>query len=330
LKAILITTKLYPEISQFGGGAGRRLPPLVDRPFLQHVVESIIDVGATDVEIILSTPSNAARELIGNGARWGVRVRYLENPRLTPYEALCQSRMVADDEPFLLAHSDLLPQIDALSAPAANTPVFYCWSDGGERWTGWALLRKKDLPFPGSIASPQQYLDRIWLEFAGYRALLPASVRLVAQPLSMRTYANLIEAHLKVLQKQHQGLLWTGREVSPHVWISRNVTIHRTTELIPPVFIGENSRLSVQTRIGPSVAIGRDCLIDRQTTLADSVVCPGSYVGEGLEFRDAYIDRNRLVNARLLAEVENVDEVLLGSVYGYGGLTGRKAGSWIA
>jgi NDP-sugar pyrophosphorylase family protein len=320
---------LHPEISVFGGGGGRRLPPLVDRPFLQHVVESIIDAGATDIEIILTAPSSAARELIGNGARWGVKVRYHENPQLTPYEVLHWNRVANDDEVFLLAHSDLLPQIDSLNTSAAATsPVFYCWSDDTDKWTGWALLRKKDLSFPAAVTSPQQYFDRLWPEIGGSKGLLPVNIQPVAKPLSMRTYPNLLEAHMRVLQKQHKGLLWTGREVSPHVWISRNVNIHRTATLIPPVFIGENCRLSTQTQIGPGVTIGRDCLIDRKTIIVNSIVCPGSYVGEGLEFRDAYIDRNRLVNARLLTEVENVDEVLLGSVYGYGSPTGRKAESW--
>jgi mannose-1-phosphate guanylyltransferase/phosphomannomutase len=143
------------------------------------------------------------------------------------------------------------------------------------------------------------------------------------------TYQDLIEAHLRVLHGQHPGLLLTGREIAPGVRVSRNATIHRTAKLVGPAFIGENCRIGEYCHLGQGASIGRDCVIENRTVVESSVLCPGSYVGEGLELRQVYVDRGWLVNTRLGAEIDNVDECLLGSVYASSGRLAKKAVSWI-
>jgi lipopolysaccharide/colanic/teichoic acid biosynthesis glycosyltransferase len=89
-------------------------------------------------------------------------------------------------------------------------------------------------------------------------------------------------------------LLVHGKEVNEGVWLSRNVRIHPSASLVPPVYLGENCEVGEGARLGPQVFVGRDCVIDRQAALANSVVLPGSYVGEGVEAEDALVDRDRL------------------------------------
>jgi hypothetical protein len=57
-------------------------------------------------------------------------------------------------------------------------------------------------------------------------------------------------------------------------------------------------------------------MIERETSVLDSVVCGGSYVGQQLALRGVVVDRSRLISTRWGAEIEDVDELLLGSVYG--------------
>jgi lipopolysaccharide/colanic/teichoic acid biosynthesis glycosyltransferase len=67
-------------------------------------------------------------------------------------------------------------------------------------------------------------------------------------------------------------------------------------------------------RLGPYAAVGKDCVLEAHSTVTNSVIFPGSYVGEGLELRDVIVDRNRLVNPRLGGVVVVSDNFLLASL----------------
>jgi NDP-sugar pyrophosphorylase family protein len=330
MKAILIVNRLYPAAPRRTAGRGRGLPPLVDRPFLQHVVEAIIEAGAEEIHVILSGDSTVVEETFGKGHQWGVALRY-HRPAAGEgaYEAVSEIPL-SDDNPIFLAHADTLPQLGLEPLARSTAPVFYCWKDGGRtRWTGWAVVRADDLKKRDAGFDGKGLLDRPEIVPIIAAHFHSSTIEEVPKPLSLTSYQDLIEAHLRVLRQQHTGLLLTGRKIAPGVNVARNVTIHRTARLTGPLFIGENSRIGEHCHVGPGASIGKDCLIESRTAIENSVVCPGSYVGEGLDLRQVYIDGGRLVNTRLFAEVERVDELLLGCVYGPRRVSRKKVASWI-
>jgi mannose-1-phosphate guanylyltransferase/phosphomannomutase len=332
LKAILIINQIYPEAARVSTNTERSLPPLVDRPFLQHAIETLVEAGAEEIDIVLPGSSKFLDGAFGSGSRWGIDIRYVATPdSANPYDALTSIEMPPGDSAVLLAHADTLPQIKEEGALQCSTPTFFCWRDGGVvRWTGWAVLRSGDV---GKICIGSNSKD-VFHEYCvhanvperGYNSVIEE----VPRPLMVTSYSQLLDAHLRVLRNQHSGLHLTGREIGRGVRISRNVTIHRTAKVIGPVYIGENCRISEHCHIGPGASIGHDCLIESRTAIEDSIVCPGSYVGEGLDLRQAYVDGRRLVNSRLKTEIESVDELLLGRVYrSKRGFGIKTAVSWI-
>lgn len=283
------------------------LPPLVDRPFLQHIVEVIFDLGIGQIELVVDRSPATVQELLRDGSRWGGKCRYhVLRPSQHCYELLKEIPAPDPEEPILLAHWDRLPDLDANAASLVSTTLF-CWN---ERWTSWAVIRAGSLTGIPESASEDQLYD--------YLASLGDSVQIaqVRKPLNARSYADLVESNRRVLSKEYPNLILTGREVSPGVWISRNVKVHRTARIVPPAFLGENCSIGSLVQVGPAAAIGKNCLIDRETNVSDSVVCQGSYIGEGLELRDVVVDRSRLINTRLNAVVEGVDGLLLGDTSG--------------
>lgn len=330
MRAILIGNQLYPEISRQNRGSETGLPPLLDRPFLQHVIESIIEAGANEIDLILPGTSTLVHEALGHGARWGVVLRYHQIPGdASPYAYVSEVAMPDNESSVLLAHADVLPQLRHDTWVEQVAPRFFCWLDGEARWTGWAILRSEDLLWLRVAFNAQDIFDRYCIR-SGSTACFPhPAIEEVPRPLLVRTYSDLIEAHARVLQNQHTGLLLTGREIAPGIRISRNVTIHRTTRLAQPVFVGPNCHISEHCHIGPGAFIGSDCIIENRTVVENSVVCAGTYVGEGLDLRQVYIDRGRLVNARLLTEIDDIDELMLGSVYRPAAKSSKKIVSWI-
>ena len=118
-------------------GADERAPafllPLIDRPFLQHVVEYVMDAGLVDsIEVVVSHMPERVEALLGDGTRWGVPIRYhLARDRAAPYASLSR---FAGDGPILLVHGDCLP--DAALNETGSTPGLKAFCREGI-WTGW-------------------------------------------------------------------------------------------------------------------------------------------------------------------------------------------------
>src|ERR1044071_7683009 len=121
MKAIVIATGINPDIFALNEHYPSELVPLLNRPFIQYVVEYLIDKGITRVDFILSYLPEKIEEFIGDGSRWGVSVNYhLCRDETTPYRKLKEICLAdQEDERFLLAHADRLPrfQFDSTDAP---------------------------------------------------------------------------------------------------------------------------------------------------------------------------------------------------------------------
>jgi len=297
-----------PQPLRSPGAAWGDLSPLVDRPFLEHVVESVVGQGVRRIDFILPEEKQTARAILGDGTRWGAQIRCYSAGNRPLYDALKLIPLRNSDEAVLIAHSDRLPLIRLDAARAV--PTLFCWRGTKLSWTGWGVIRAADtLGFPEGIE--ERDLFSFLLE-----TCRGVSCEEGPRPLTARSYEDLIEANRRALAKEFPGLLVGGKEVQPGVWVARNVTVHPTAKLAPPAFLGENSRLGAMVRVGPAASIGRDCMIERETLVSDSVVCGGSYVGQQLSLRGVVVDRSRLVSTRWDAEIEGVDDLLLGSVFG--------------
>jgi hypothetical protein len=113
----------------------------------------------------------------------------------------------------------------------------------------------------------------------------------------MRGFDEIMAAHRDVLRGEWHGLLLNGKPVEPDVWLARNVMLHPSAVLVPPVYIGADCEVAAGARVGPNVIVGPGCVIDRRATLADSLVLPGTYLGEAVDLEDAIVDRDRVARA---------------------------------
>jgi len=279
--------------------------PLIDRPVLQHVLEYIVDLGVHSFDFVLSDRPDEIERYFGDGKRWGCTIRYhLVRDSAAAYRAA--QTLPQSDECVLVAHADRLPLLPA----GALTDSAACVYSGGE-WCGWAVAPGSVLPQLASAGAEAE-------AEAILRAAAPARVE-SALTLSFRDYPAYLEAHRAVLEQRFPMLLLTGRQAADGIWLSRNVAIHPTARLTAPVFIGENCRIGEDVQLGPHAVVGADSALDRQSTVRNSLVLPGSYVGEALDLENSIVEQGRLVNVDLGAEIAIGDEFLLGS------LAGRKS-----
>lgn len=307
MKVIVIATG-----TDIAGGGEREIEPAelrwtIDRPFVQHVVEKLVDGGAQEIHFVLARRPEHFEQLLGDGSRWGARFSYhLAMEAGRPYDVL-GTVPVAPGEEILLVHADQL-----VSSPywieASRSPCAFVWNAG---WTGWARVRMDWLVRTGPG------LDRagLWMEL-GRECAATEGLICVPEPLQTRDCGDFHRSVGRVLRGEHEGLLLFGYPASPGVWLERNVSLDATARLVPPVYLGENCHVGPGVTIGPGAAIGANSYVDQKATVVESVIQPGTYVGEGVEIERAIVDRESLVDLPAGAAVTVPDELLLGSLEG--------------
>lgn len=285
--------------------------PLVDRPFIQHVLERLVRFGFRDFDVILSQRPETVEGLLGDGTRWGCCIRYhLARDPQRPYGPLRFFQPADAPAPLLLVHADRLPDID-LSATAAAVGRQPCClvvdnADEAAQWTGWAWL-------PSTWAPPADVQD---LDAIGLEAVLMTDAETIRVPRTdgVETADRLLAAHRAFFEGKLNDLLVRGREVEAGIWLSRNVSLHPSASLQAPVYIAEDCRVGPGVTVGPYSVVGDHCVLDAGARIAESVVAPGSYVGAGVEIDRSFVDKNLMVNARLGSEILVTENFLLGAI----------------
>jgi hypothetical protein len=320
MTAILIATQKWLQMERLGERYPSAMLPLMDRPFIQHVIEILVNRGCSRFEVVLSHLPEKIEALLGDGKRWGVDVRYHLVPRPDrPYRPLKLLADQPDNQPILLAHADRLVLADIFgSKPVspADGSVLYYFRDhtapSGQperKWSGWGWLSREclaDIPENSDENQLQAYLEE-----QNDSRIEEADL---FRPLSVQSGGDLIVSHLGVLTKKNSGLMIRGQEIEATIWLARNVSLHPTAKLIPPLYIGENCRIGRGVQIGPDAVIGHNCVLDEKSSVTRSVIFPGSYVGEALELSDAIVDKNCLINVRVGSEITIREDFILGSL----------------
>jgi len=294
--------------------------PLMDRPFVQHLVEYVVEQGILRLEFIFSHLPEKLEYFLGDGSRWGCSFGFhLARDPLHPYDMLKTIGYAEDEGAVLVGHADILPEMHIKETSPEKVPgkpvlLFVNRNVSSENgadpdWTGWGWISRDTL---------KQVPDN--LDKRGFESHLRILAGDGSSPveaeklLNMQSYGQMLSSHKILLRKEFPGITLKGKEADEGIWLSRNVSLHPTAIIEAPVFIGENCRIGKGTHLGPDAVIGRDCILDSDCTVTGSIVFPGSYVGEGLELNEVIIDRSRLISIKSGAAVSIADNFILGGM----------------
>jgi NDP-sugar pyrophosphorylase family protein len=316
---ILIATGESGAMTMLNETVPAPMIPLVDRPFIQHVVEFLVGQGTTGFDVILSHLPQQIEKLLGDGSRWGCSFRYHLVRDPGQIQRVVRTIAHGHDGSYLLADATAIPQVDVSREPhgeaARQAPVLYCLEHGGSgpkdaaSWTGWAWL-------PGDALQDLPALPRWGDLYPWVLDRYGGQCSLVTVPCTIRmdSYTNVLAANARVLDKGFPDLLMTGREVEDGVWLARNVVIQPGARITPPVYVGQNCRIGRGVHLGPYAAIGGNCVLDDNSSISNALVFPNTYVGESLELKDVIVERNRLINERFGSGTTITDEFILSSI----------------
>ena len=259
--------------------------PLADRPILHHIVDFLVGRGVRQFEFVLGHLPEKIEAYLGDGSRWGSTFNFhLGQSTSRPLE-LVRAITAGFQDDVVLGRGDTLPDIQPQSA---DGPTIYV--SATEAWTGWAVLPASARHFTrfeaqtlGGFVNDDQVFKKV----------------VVTRQLNFENVQEFLRSQKDFLNGSAGSAEISGRQIQPGVWISRNVSLQPEVQFKAPVYVGPNCKIAAGVCIGPSVVIGEGCIVDEQSSIANTLVAPGTYIGQGLELDHAIVDRNRLVNARL-------------------------------
>jgi mannose-1-phosphate guanylyltransferase len=319
------------------GGEGTRLRPLtstvpkpvvplVDRPFISFMLDWLVRHGIDDVIMSCGFLASGVRNVLGDGAGLGIRLRFVEEPDPRGTAGALKFAEPMLDERFLMLNGDVLTDLD-LSAQIAQH----------EQTGAKATLALVPVADPSAYGLVHLQDDRSVRDF-------------VEKPSPDAIDTNLISAGAYVLERDVLELVPPDRSVSieREVWprlignglygfpaesywldigsperylqatfdiIEGNVATPVAERLgdgwlaiddgatvqgrvVPPAVIERGVHVAPGAHVGSLVVLGDGVTIGAGTTVERAVIMRGSEIGEGCTLRDCIVAGGCRVGAR--------------------------------
>ncbi len=300
------------------GGEGTRLRPLtstvpkpvvplVDRPFIAYMLEWLRGHGVDDVVMSCGFLASGVRNVIGDGGEYGVRLRYVEEPRPLGTGGAVKFAEDLLDERFLMLNGDVLTDLD-LSAQIAmhEEKGARCTLAliGVEDPSAYGLVRRHD---DGSVKeflekpSPDQ-VDTNLISAGAYvmerdvLSLIPPATncsierevfpRLVGQGLfgyagegywlDIGTPQRYLQATFDILERNVHTAVGDRLDGS---FLALADGVRAEGRVVPPALVEHGVSIAAGARIGSLAVLGSDVTVGPRTTIEQAVVLQGATVG---------------------------------------------------
>ena len=116
MKGVILAAGRGSRLSVHDDQEPKVLLPVAGQAIIEHTIDAFIDVGVTELAIVIGHQGAAVRESVGDGADRGVQIQYVHNQDYTMGNArsLLSAKSFAGGEPFLLAMADHMVSADLL------------------------------------------------------------------------------------------------------------------------------------------------------------------------------------------------------------------------
>jgi glucose-1-phosphate thymidylyltransferase len=109
LKGLILSGGKGTRLRPITHTGAKQLVPVANKPILFYGIEAIRDAGIGEVGIVVGDTHKEIREAVGDGARWGIKVTYIEQEApLGLAHAVKISEGFIKEEPFVMYLGDNL------------------------------------------------------------------------------------------------------------------------------------------------------------------------------------------------------------------------------
>lgn len=308
MKAIILCAGLGTRLRPLTFTTAKHLIPVANKPVLYYGIESLAEVGVTEVGILVSKESwPIIANAVDDGSQWGVRVSYIEQPepRGLAHAAQCAESFVAGDDFIMYLGDNIIPEglqgvVGEFRRKRANAVIMLKEVEDpsafgiavldGDRIV--RLIEKPKQPpsnlaivggyvFDASIFDSIRRIKPSWRNEYEITDAIQASIErgLAVYPYVMRGWwkdtgkpADILEANRAVLEGLRPDI---RGEIDGESSLDGALVLGEGSRIVGstirgPVAIGDGVEIVAST-IGPYVSIGSKSRIDR-CTVANTVI----------------------------------------------------------
>jgi hypothetical protein len=156
MKALLICPADRDKVSALAECGPLSNLPILGRSLIEHWLEHLVTLGAKEVGLLASDRPAQVRALVGDGARWGLRVTVQPELRELTLEEARAKYVTEDDGPWLERPNDVI-RVDMLPT-LPNAPLF-------DSYAAWFGVVAQTLPLPGAAnrLGVQEIRPGVWV-----------------------------------------------------------------------------------------------------------------------------------------------------------------------
>lgn len=284
--------------------AAQDIPVAVDFPaallpfgcssFMETALDQLADLGVKHIDLVVSARPEALRQLLGQGERWGIQLRWhLAKDATTPYSVL-QSLGLNQVDQVLLGHADRWIAADALASMAANGQVLaHTQNVTAVVWAGWGVVT------PDILKAMPLHCDE-----ASF------GVHLCSQTTRLQVLdaAQFLEPHnaAALLNAQQFALKDESMHRVPPTWLraswgaySPDAVLECGAQIEGPALIGAGCFVAQGAHIGAGTVLSRDVIVSTGSVIRHSVVLPQTFIGQNLELDSTVVNAQSVQHLRL-------------------------------
>ena len=310
------------------GGEGTRLRPLtstvpkpvvplVDRPFIAFMLEWLRRHGVDDVIMSCGFLATSVRNVLGDGAGLGIRLRFVEEPDPRGTAGALKFAEPMLDERFLMLNGDVLTDIDlseqiaqhertGAKATLALVPVADPSAYGLVHLNDDRSVRDfVEKPSPDAIdtnliSAGAYVLDREILELVPPDRNVSIEREVWPRLIGAGLYGFPSESYWLDIGSPERYLQGTFDIIEGNVttavgerlgddWLAIDADAEVHGRVIPPAVIERGASVAAGAHVGSLVVLGEDVSIAAGAIVERAVILNGTKIGEGCTLRDCIV-----------------------------------------
>lgn len=328
MKALILIGGFGTRLRPFTLKTPKPLLPLVNRPFLDYQLESILAAGIKEVILSIAYHPELFKEALGDGRRYGLKFHFAEEKTPLGTGGAVKNAQSFIDQPVVVFNGDILTSLDLKALIKAHR-------DKGAEAT-IALTRVKDPTVYGLVETEDDGRVKRFLEKPSWDEVTTNTVNAgayVFEPkvlawippgvnhslerglfpfllqgghglfgfvhtgywMDIGTIEKYLQAHLDILDGKVHVQPEGHRQGSN--WLGTGVHLGKEVALDGKAALGARTRVGDFVRFAGGVVVGPDCEIGQGATLKDCVVLDGCRLGEGVRLEGCVVGSQSKVDA---------------------------------
>jgi UDP-N-acetylglucosamine diphosphorylase/glucosamine-1-phosphate N-acetyltransferase len=364
-QAVILAAGEGLRIRPFTVNRPKAMISIAGKPIIQYVLEALAENGVRDIIIVGGYQKEQIFSHIGDGSRFGVKVRYVSQDRqLGTAHALLQAREAAGDE-FLVLSGNKLIESDTIArfVGAASPSMLITRVEDPSRYS---VVTFKDGKLVGMVDKPARpennYINagvyafnKSFFNHIGTALNIPD---VICDMLAHREPVNVVETDktwldvvypwdilslnstvLQNISSSQNGTIESGVTIQGNVQIGRDTVIHAGTYITGPVMIGKGCEIGPGVCIYPATSLADNVTIQPFSVVKNSVIEDDVHIDTCSTIQDSIIDQGCRIGPHFCAcsgeSLVRIDEqcykVKMGSLLGkscqIGSMVTAQAGS---